>query len=464
MINLGMLKTEISFKLNGEQKLIKNLPTTATVLDYLRNTENKATKKGCGDGDCGACTISILVSEDGKTKYKAVNSCLLPIAAIDGKEIFTAEGIESKNGLHPVQESLLEHSASQCGYCTPGITMSMFSAFYSGKLDDSSLEGNLCRCTGYVPIRVAAQALDKPAKSDRFAKKLKKEVKSKAFDLELNKHLYYLPATVEQAVEYLKDKDAIIIAGATDLGLELSHKSKDYPVLVSVENIAELKEIKNDKDSLTIGAGINLSYLEENLKTEFKPLEKMLKVFAARQIRNRATIGGNIGTASPIGDLLPVFLALDAKVNLAGPKGRRSIDIADYFVGYRQTKKEKDELIVSVTLNKQSNKNKYLSSSYKVSKRASDDISIVSAAYFVELDNNKIVTARLAYGGVAATPVRAKKAEKYLIGKTWNKETIEETKAILLKEFKPLDDVRASAKYRNKLVANLFEKFFVEES
>jgi len=460
-----MLKKEVSFKLNGKRKTIKNLATTTTVLDYLRNTDNKATKKGCGDGDCGACTISILVNEDGKAKYKAVNSCLLPIAAIDGKQIFTAEGIESKTNLHPVQESLLEHSASQCGYCTPGITMSMFSAYYSGQLDDSSLEGNLCRCTGYVPIRVAARSLGKPAKSDKYAKLLKNTKKAEVNNLELENHLYYLPETVEQAVEYLANGDATIIAGATDLGLELSHKSKDFPLLVSVENIAELKEIKEDENSLTIGAAINLSYLEENLNSEFVALEEMFKVFAARQIRNRATIGGNIGTASPIGDLLPVFLALDAKVNLAGPKGRRSVAIADYFVGYRETKKEENELIVSVTLKKKNSSNKRLSRSYKVSKRASDDISIVSAAYLIELDEkNKVVFARLAYGGVAATPVRAKKAEKYLLGQAWNKSTIEASKNILAKEFKPLDDVRATATYRNKLVANLFEKFFVEES
>ena len=461
-----MPKQAISFELNGKKETISNISPTTSLLEYLRSSGNTATKEGCGDGDCGACTVAVINEDiDGKKQYYAMNSCLMPIATIDGKKLYTAEGIADKN-LHPVQEAMVETGGSQCGYCTPGFVMSMFASHYSAtKLDDESIEGNLCRCTGYMAIRKAALQTGKPRTNDKFAKKLKTKSKiAKSLELDLKDHLYFSPITLEEVFAYLaKYDDAVLIAGGTDLGLDLSNKRKDFKVLISVENLAELKQINETTEYIEVGAAIPLSQLEVKLNGKFAVLDSMLKFFAARQIKNRATIGGNIGTASPIGDLLPVFFALDATVNLQSITGKRSILLAEYFTGYRQTKKANNEVIVSVTIPKKEYGVKRLNYSYKIAKRGTDDISIVASSYLIDLDkNNKIVHARLAYGGVAATPIRANKVEDYLLNKEWNEKTILKAKERLLKAFNPLNDLRASAEYRNKIVANLFEKFFVE--
>ena len=460
-----MLKQAISFELNGKKETVDDLSPTSTVLEYLRLNGHTGTKEGCGDGDCGACTISVINEDiDGKKQYSAMNSCLMPLAAIDGKQIFTVEGIAGQK-LHPVQQAMVDTGGSQCGYCTPGFIMSMFSSHYSGHVDDDSVEGNLCRCTGYVAIRKAAKQIVKLKPNDKFAKKLKTKPKAhKSLELNLQDHLYFSPGSLEEVFSYIdKYPDAILIAGGTDLGLELSNNLRDFEILISLENIAELKQISKTAESVEIGAAIPLNQVQEKLKGEFAVMDSMLKYFAAKQIRNRATIGGNIGTASPIGDLLPVFLALDAAINLQSKHGKRAVLLSEYFTGYRQSVKQADEVIVSVTIPKKESGVKRLNQSYKIAKRGTDDISIVAASYVIDLDkSNKVVHARLAYGGVAATPVRALEVEKYLLGKKWSEKTILEAKSILLKAFSPLTDLRATAEYRNKIVANLFEKFFVE--
>ncbi len=465
MLNYYMQKQAISFELNGKKETVDNVSATTTVLEYLRSSGKTGTKEGCGDGDCGACTIALINEDiDGNKSYQAMNSCLMPIAAIDGKQVFTVEGIANKT-LHPVQQAMVDSGGSQCGYCTPGFIMSMFAGHYSDQLSDESIEGNLCRCTGYVAIRKAAKTITKAKSNDKFAKKLKTKPKAnKSIELALKGHRYFSPISLNDVFIYqAKYKNAVLIAGATDLGLDLSNKRRDFPVLISLENVAELKQINESSESLEIGAAISLSQIEHKLAGRFDVLDTMLKFFAARQIKNRATIGGNIGTASPIGDLLPVFLALDAAVNLQNANQKRAVLLAEYFTGYRQTKKEADEVIISVTIPKKEAGLKRLSHSYKIAKRGTDDISIVAASFVIDLNKeNKITHARLAYGGVAAIPIRAIAAEKYLLNKSWSKKTILKAKEILLNEFTPLDDLRASASYRNSIVANLFEKFFVE--
>jgi xanthine dehydrogenase small subunit len=438
-----------------------------TLLEYLRQSGRVGTKEGCGDGDCGACTVAtISQNADDKLHYQAVNSCLIPVGAMAGREIVTVEGI-SNGQLHPVQAAMVQTGGSQCGYCTPGFIMSMFAAYYDGKVDETAVEGNLCRCTGYLPIKRAAQAVTAAKPNDRFSEKLARaNLEISSLHYNQNQQHFYRPTQLREVLDLLKNfPEATLVAGATDLGLEFSWHTKTFPIVISLENVAELKTLTQTESEVEIGAAVPLSRIEENLKGVFRSLDEMLKWFAARQIRNRATLGGNIGTASPIGDLPPVLLALDAKLRLASAADFRLIPLADFFKGYRQTDLQSGELIVSVKIPKTLAPNavRRLSQSYKVGKRGTDDISIVAAAFTIDLDyQNRIVSARLAFGGVAATPVRAVEVEKTLEGKVWNSETVKKVKDKLKETFTPLTDHRGTAEYRKMLVANLFEKFFVE--
>jgi len=458
----------LSLNINGETVRLKDVSPTITLLEYLRQSGRIGTKEGCGDGDCGACTVAIVgEGADGKPHYQAVNSCLIPLGAVAGREIITVEGV-ANGQLHPVQAAMVETGGSQCGYCTPGFIMSMFAAYYDRQVDDLAIEGNLCRCTGYLPIRRAAQQVTQmQPPSDSFSQKLAQattQIGQISYSFADQK--FYRPTQLQTVLELLqKHPDASLVAGATDLGLEMSHHSKNFPVLISLEAVAELKTLTNTPELVEIGAAVPLSQIEDNLRGVFPSMDEMLHWFAARQIRNRATLGGNIGTASPIGDLPPVLLALDAQLRIAGIEGERILPIADFFKSYRKTDLQPGEVIISVQIPKTitAGATRRLSQAYKVGKRGTDDISIVAAAFKIDLgEDNRIQHARLAYGGVAATPVRALAVESMLIGKLWNAETVKQAKQELKQVFTPLTDLRGSAEYRKMLVANLFEKFFVE--
>ncbi|MBD3882934.1 xanthine dehydrogenase small subunit [Phormidium tenue FACHB-886] len=472
------LQNSLNFTINGEAVHLKNISPTQTLLQYLQQNHCTGTKEGCGDGDCGACTVTLMAQNaEGRPHYQAINSCLVPLAALAGREVITVEGLgqtRQSEELHPVQTAMIQTGGSQCGYCTPGFIMSMFAAYYDGKVDDAAVEGNLCRCTGYLSIRRAAQLLTQsissevsvdPNQQDLFAKKLNECCSTlDRLSYSGNQQQFYRPTQLSEVLELLEQHpDAVLVAGATDLGLEMSHHRQSFPVMVSLEAVAQLKQIEQTSESVTIGAGISLSQIETDLHGIFPSLDQMLYYFAARQIRNRATLGGNIGTASPIGDLPPVLLSLDAELHLVSKSGERFLPLADFFKGYRQTALQPGEVIVSVRIPKAQNITRHLSQAYKVGKRGTDDISIVSAAFAIELDqNNQILQARLAYGGVAAIPARAIAVEQLLIGQPWSIETVQQVKPVLREFFTPLTDVRGSADYRRQLVANLFEKFFVE--
>jgi len=455
----------LTFTINGEKLVVGDLSPTMTLLEFLRGSGRVGTKEGCGDGDCGACTVAIIgESSDGIPCFQAVNSCLIPLGAISGREIVTVEGIGNGKP-HPVQTAMIETGGSQCGYCTPGFVMSMFAAYYDGKITDAAIEGNLCRCTGYLPIRRAAAQLTKT--EDLFSEKLNAaNLKTASFSYETGDQKFYRPTALHEVLDLLEQfPEAVLVAGATDLGLEFSWHTKEFPILISTENAAELKTLIQTDEYVEIGAAVSLTRIEEKLKGVFPGLDEMLHWFAARQIKNRATVGGNVGTASPIGDLPPVLLSLDAELKLASANGERTILLADFFKGYRETDLRAGEIIVSVKIPKtiSAKAARRLQQSYKVGKRGTDDISIVAAAFSIDLNReNQIVKARLAYGGVAAIPARANAVEDWLIGKSWNLETVRDAKEQLKNAFKPLTDVRGSAEYRKLLVANLFEKFFVE--
>ena len=454
--------SSLEFTLNGRPVRLDAFASDATVLEYLRGAGLIGTKEGCGDGDCGACTVALAsAGPHGEPRYQAVNSCLMPLGALAGREIVSVEGLAEGEALHPVQRAMVEAGGSQCGYCTPGFVMSLFAAYYGGERSDQAIEGNLCRCTGYLPIRRALQSLGEPAPDDRFLARLRSGHQKAEGESQQVGERFYLPERLEEVFALLeRHPEARLIAGGTDLGLELSHKRLEDPVLIGLERVRELHGLEVSDEAVVIGAGVTLSRLEHELAGVFPALDEMLRWFAARQVRNRATVGGNLGTASPIGDLAPVLLALDAVVALASRQGRREVPIAGFFTGYRQTVRRPDEVILSVTLPRP--KAGALGFAYKVGKRGADDISIVAAAFTVHLAEGRVAAARLAYGGVAATPVRAEAVEAWLASRPWSEATVLAALPKLREAFAPLDDLRGSARYRRELAANLFHKFYVQ--
>ncbi|MCB1567644.1 MAG: FAD binding domain-containing protein [Xanthomonadales bacterium] len=436
---------------------LSGVEPTQSLLRWLRTRGLSGTKEGCGDGDCGACTVVWLeCDQPGASQLVAVNSCLLPMGALPGREVLTVEAVADGDQLHPVQAALSAHNGSQCGYCTPGIVMSLLAGYYGGELSDHTTDGNLCRCTGYRPIREATSTLARQAQAnDRFRLML---AQTRTAPAASRIGSFHSPVTLTDAIALKQHfPDAAFIAGATDLGVNLSRHQAVAPAFIALDRIAELQTLVIETDQVRIGAGVPLTRLEHELSGLIPALDDMLPWFAARQVRNRATLGGNLGTASPIGDLLPALLAMDATVHCRSASGARDVPIDQFFLGYRQTALRPDELIEAVTLPRRDH---WTIRAYKVAKRQTDDISIVAAVFGIERDADGLVCqARLAFGGVAAVPVRATAAEAALLGQPLDMAQAERVAKMLGAAFTPLSDLRASADYRRALCGNLFVKF-----
>ncbi len=469
------MSSTLEFTLNGEAIRLAGIDPNTPLLDWLRASGRTGSKEGCAEGDCGACSVAMIDGDaEGKPAWRSFNSCLTPLALVHGRELVTVEGLENGR-LHPVQQCMVANHGSQCGYCTPGIIMSMFEGYYRGDLDrewklNDQLCGNLCRCTGYRPIRQAAleawAAADHAAR-DEFGRRLKKaKAVPEAAEYEVSDGKFFRPDSLKELFRLSKKHpQARLIAGATELGLEISKRFKKFPAFISLESIPELRELKKKDGQWRIGGSVTLTQLGDAIAEDFPMWAKMLWVFGSRQIRNRATIGGNLVTASPIGDSAPVLLALDADIVLASPRGKRTVPIGEFFVGYRQTAMKPDEILLEVVVDagKAPKATMRKREWFKVSKRREMDISTVSAAFCLETDKHNVVTkARLAFGGVAATPSRALKTEKYILGKKWDEETLQGACAVLSGEFKPISDARGSADYRAALIVSLLEKFYCE--
>ena len=488
----------IEFRLNGEPVRVDSVSPNTTLLEWLRASGLTGSKEGCAEGDCGACSVAIVDRDArGKRCYRAINSCLVPLPLMAGREIISVEGVacchpDSKRcsdgaqspslndprgdraprlqQLHPVQRAMVENFGSQCGYCTPGFIMSLFEGYYrkdlkTGAQLDEQLCGNLCRCTGYRPIRdAAADAIAQRHGSDEFDAQLKTaKAKLKAARYNFGGETFLRPTSLGKLFRAMAENpEARLIAGATDLGLEITKRFQRFPTLVSVEAVAELNEISSTETEWRIGAATTLTKLDDLLGAEFPEIREMLSVFGSRQIRNRATLGGNLVTASPIGDSAPVLLALDASVVIASATEERVLPLAEFFVAYRKTALQPGEILKLIIIPRPQPGIETRRRFYKVSKRREMDISTVAACFAVTLDDAGTIThARLAYGGVAALPVRAQRTEAALIGKRWSDG--EEVLPILEKELTPISDVRGSAAYRQRLIANLLRKFFAPE-
>jgi len=480
---------------NGQPVSLADVPTHTTVLDFLRERGLTGCKEGCAEGECGAC--SVLVARPGiasPAEWVAVNACLAPAAALDGQEIVTAEGLGTPDALHPVQREMAVRGGSQCGYCTPGFVCSMAAEYYrpgrasagqpgAGQpgaghhgdgqrsahehgpngFDLHALSGNLCRCTGYRPIRDAAYALSDPAADDLLAARLRRPAPGPAATrLETQGRRFTRPADLAEALRQLRDEpDTTIIAGCTDWGVEVNLRGTRAARVMAVDRLPELRGVTVTGDQVEIGAAATLTEIERRLDGRVPLLDQLFPQFASRLIRNAATIGGNLGTGSPIGDTPPALLALEASVVLAAADGERVVPLDSYFTGYRRSVRRPGELIRAVRIPLPL---AGLTSFHKIAKRRFDDISSVAVGFAIDIEAGVIRTARIGLGGVAATPVRAYATEAALEGRAWSPETVRAAAAVLRAEGTPLDDHRASAAYRVAMLGQSLLKLYADHT
>jgi xanthine dehydrogenase small subunit len=463
----------LAFWLNDREMRVEGVSPTMTLLQFLRERAHlTGTKEGCAEGDCGACTVAwIEPRADNRRTFRAVNACLVLLPMVQGRRVYTVEGLHDAAGPHPVQEAMVRRLGSQCGYCTPGVVMSLFEACYRDDLRepawqiDDQMCGNLCRCTGYRPIRDAALDVAGRPPSDRFAARLAQNGgNGESFQAEVRfgPQRYFNPRAEAELFDVLDaHADARVVAGGTDLSLEVTKRFAEPPCLVSVEGIPTLRRIERTADGFVIGAAATLTQIQEALACEHLALEKMLRFFASRQIRNRATVGGNLCTASPIGDLAPVLIALRARVELRSREGARTLPLEEFFVSYRKTALNPREILASVFLPHLPNDAR--ASSFKVSKRRELDISTVAAGCYVRVGpDQRIVEARLAYGGMAAIPARATATEAALVGRPFSRDTILAAMPRIDEDYRPITDHRGSAWYRSQVAKNLLLGFWLE--
>ena len=476
--------TTPSVMVNGEQRPVVDIEPYVTALDWLRDQGLTGAKEGCAEGECGACSVMVARPDgEGRTLWTALNACLVPVLALDGQELVTAEGLGTPGALHPVQREVAYRGGSQCGYCTPGFICSMAAEYYrpdrtpadpsgNGKqaadhehgpngFDLHAMSGNLCRCTGYRPIRDAAYALDAPPADDTLARRCAAPAPAvPATRVRVGDTEFVRPADLAAAVALLAERpDATVIAGCTDWGVEVNLRGTRAPFVVAVDQLPELRTFDVGSSEIEIGAALTLSEAERLLDGRIPLLDQFWPQFASRLIRNGATLGGNLGTASPIGDAPPALLALEATIVLAGPGGEREVALADYFTGYRQTVKQPAELIRAVRIPLPLAPTVAF---HKIAKRRFDDISSVAIAFALEAAGGVVERVAIGLGGVAATPIRATATEDALRGRPWTADTVREAAAVLGREGTPIDDHRASAAFRAAMLEQSLLKFHAE--
>jgi xanthine dehydrogenase small subunit len=476
---------------NGEQRAVTGVEPHVTALDWLRDQGLTGAKEGCAEGECGACSVLVARPDgaapdgSGRTRWTALNACLVPALALDGQEVVTAEGLGRPSALHPVQREMAVRGGSQCGYCTPGFICSMAAEYYRpdravmdpatnghaagdgehgpNGFDLHALSGNLCRCTGYRPIRDAAYALESPPGDDELATRCGSPAPAVVSTRVRSERAEFArPANLADALALLAEQPtATVIAGCTDWGVEVNLRGTRAPFVVAVDRLPELRTFSVGADVVEIGAALTLSEAERLLDGRVPLLDQLWPQFASRLIRNGATLGGNLGTGSPIGDAPPALLALEASVVLAGPTGEREVPLASYFTGYRRSVREPGELIRAVRIPLPVAP---LAAFHKIAKRRFDDISSVAVAFALDVRDGVVARAAIGLGGVAATPLRATATEAALVGRPWTVDTVRDAAAVLRGEGTPIDDHRASAAYRAAMLGQSLLKFHTESA
>jgi len=439
---------EISFILNGET--VSADDPSITLLDFVRLQKGlTGTKEGCNEGDCGACTVMVATLEGGELVHRAVNSCILLLGQIQGKSVRT---VESLGGNHPVQEAMVEHHGSQCGFCTPGIVMSLAAAHIEGRQDHADvLAGNLCRCTGYAPILRAAKAVaHTPVPAAGYDEA--------ALTTALGQH--GITSLDDFATWYEANPDAVLVGGATEVGLVLTKDLEQPEKFGFLGQITALQNISLEAGGLRIGAGVLLARLRGMMAGKHPQFAEMLRRFGSVQVRNSATIGGNIANGSPIADTPPALIALNASITLRKGAVRREVLLEDYYIAYGKQDRAAGEFIESVFIPEQDAQ----LGVYKISKRFDQDISALCAAFNIVVAGGVVTAARIAFGGMAATPKRATAVEAALIGQPWTQASINTAKAAFALDYTPISDQRGSAAYRQILAENLLMRYFLEQT
>ena len=437
----------VTFLLNGETVQVDADPTR-TLLDWLREDRGLCgTKEGCNEGDCGACTVMVTdpAMEHG---LRALNACILFLPQLHGKAVRTVEGITGPEGqLHPVQQAMVDHHGSQCGFCTPGFIASIAVAHTNGRTDyDDMLAGNLCRCTGYAPIIRAAKA----AADDPVPDWLDDETPDVAAPT-------YAPETLDELADwYAANPDATVIAGATDVGLWVTKQLRDLPSVVFLNRCRDLQRISFADDTMTIGAGVTMVDVHQTMKVYHSSYAEMIRRYGSEQVRAAATIGGNIANGSPIGDNPPALIALGATLHLRHGDTTRDIPLEDFFIAYGQQDRKPGELVTGVTIPTSAPALRC----YKISKRFDQDISALCGCFNVTVEDGIVTAARIAFGGMAGTPHRAKAVEDALLGQPWTADTITAAAAKIADDYTPMTDMRASAAYRLQTAQNLLHRYF----
>ena len=468
----------LRFYLNGELCEPEVTDPTRTVLDFLRYERAlTGTKEGCGEGDCGACTIVVGRLEDGEVRYRAINACILFLPELDGCDVLTAEGVHGPDGgLHPIQEAMVACHGSQCGFCTPGFVMSLYGwqlagGDFSRPVLRDVLAGNLCRCTGYGPILEAGERAAAAPGCDRAAVSARLDSIARHEMLDIRGACpvtgapmrYQAPRSADELAACLEAApEATLLAGGTDVGLWVTKQHRRLDHVISLTRVADLQGVRETADSIEIGAGVRYADAFDLLAGSYPDFGEILRRLGSVQIRNSGTIGGNIANGSPIGDSMPPLIALGATLVLRKGTRRREMPLEDFFLAYGKQDRASGEFVAAVRVPKPAPGQVFRA--YKVSKRFDQDISALCGAFSLWMEGDRIARARIAYGGMAPTPKRARAAEAALAGKPWNEASVEAAMAAIAQDFTPIDDFRASAAYRMEVARNLLRKAWLEST
>lgn len=471
-------RNSLRFLLNDETIELGDARATETLLDFLRLEKRlSGTKEGCAEGDCGACTVLVGRLRGGELEYQGVTSCIAFVGALDGAHVVTIEHLSAPDGpLHPVQQAMLDLHGSQCGFCTPGIVMSLYALWMrdpdpSTAAVERALQGNLCRCTGYAPIVRAARAVSTygAAEKDPLVAH-RAQIKARLAALKDGRRVeigdgrdrLIVPASVDDlAGIYAAEPGATLVSGSTDVGLWVTRFMRDIGPLVFIGEVPELHRIERSGSELTLGAAVTYTEAAGPVTGLFPQLAELWSRIGGDQVRNMGTVGGNIANGSPIGDTLPPLIALGARITLRKGASRREARLEDYFVAYGKQDRQPGEFIESVTIPLLPEGERF--ACYKVTKRRDEDVSSLCGAFRVSLDaGGKVAMARIAFGGMAATPKRAVAVEAALLGRPWDDTAIEVAAAAFPADFEPITDMRASAAYRMLAAQNLLRRFHLE--
>ena len=475
------MRRAVRFLFGEEWREVEGLEPTTTVLDWLRLDQRlTGTKEGCAEGDCGACTILVGRVREQFVRYAPVDSCILPLASLDGTHVLTIEHIrDARGGLHPVQQAMVDAHATQCGFCTPGFVMALWPLWHLERpLDDAAIEealqGNLCRCTGYAPIVEAARRMmvDNPQEQRRATSMARRAHGALVTGVPAHDTLafgrddriFYAPTHDDEMLCLLAEHpDATLVAGATDFGVAVTKQMKRPKTLIGLFRLIRLGEVADKPGFVSLGARVTWTEARPTLARYFPGMDELIGRVGGPQIRAMGTIAGNIANGSPIGDSPPPLIALGARLTLRSAQGERGLPLEDYFLGYGKQDRRPGEFIAEVTIPKLGPRDVFRV--WKISKRRDEDISSVCAAFnLTRGEDDVIAAARIAFGGMAATPKRARAAEAALVGRPWSRETFAAAAAALERDFAPLDDWRASAAYRMRVAQNLFERFWLDTS